>query len=166
MKVKKSTTKIAPITVAATKKKSETNSIDQATIAQKIQDSLFDEGINLNLNVIQKVIAAEQETCKKLLASGAKIVKWNYLTLYTSTMPARKLTCPKNGLDYDIPENVRVNVRVGEGLKRAVQTLAANSSPVGKKVPAPPRKQTDRTRLYGDRFVQEGLSVGKKQAEG
>ena len=105
---------------------------DLMTIARMTKEIVGDDA---SIDLVQRVMQAEQQACAGLLADGAKVVLWNYLTMYPAAIPARKLTSPKNGQTYDVPASLRVAVRVGAGLRRAV-----NSAPVAQKLPQSQRK--------------------------
>ncbi len=139
--------------------------VDLSTITKKVWQRLEEE---VSFELIHKILRAEQSVCTEQLAKGEKIIMWNYLTMYTSIYPGRKLKCPMNGKTYDVQDTVKVNVRIGEGLRRAVQKPKENmEAPIEDEKLSPSRKKS-KAKLYADRFVQitpKDKFMGKKPPE-
>ena len=112
---------------------SKTKTVEQPDIIQQVFHELNGEFL---IEELQRILQAEQSAVEKFLSKGYRVSKYGYMTLYTSKSNPRELLCPLDGKKYDIGEVVRINVRIGEKLKRAVQPNAEvtpSAPPEGKK---------------------------------
>ena len=90
--------------------------VDQLTIAKRIVEEMPE----FSLTDVQKIIQREQELTMIAVKKGVKVVKKNYLTIYTNDTKERKIKSPLNGETYTIPAHRAVYVKVGDGFKSMV----------------------------------------------
>ena len=96
-------------------KKDKTQSIDQLSIAKIVATRL-----GLDLNTVIAVIDMEQKTTMTYIKRGFKVTKKNYLVMEPKLMKGYNFTSAINGEEYEIPNRVRISIRIGEGFKSYV----------------------------------------------
>ncbi len=104
--VKNSTTKVKR------KRSKPVKSVEQIVFARIIAQKL-----GMRISDVMQVVEEEQKLTMSYVRQGYKVVKKNYITLKAIETKGRTWFCPLNGKSYDIPDKMRVSVRVGNGFR-------------------------------------------------
>jgi|LGVF01.2.fsa_nt_gb nucleoid DNA-binding protein len=89
--------------------------VDQKTIAKLVASRL-----GLDIKTVESVVETEQKTTMSYIKRGFKVTKKNYLVLEPKLKKGYTFSSPIDGKVYDIPNKVRISVRLGEGFKSYV----------------------------------------------
>ncbi len=98
-------------------------SVDQKTVARIIASRL-----SLDVKTVEQVIDMEQKTTMTYIKRGFKVTKKNYLVMEPKMHKGYTFTSHINGEEYEVPNKVKISVRIGERFKSYVndQSSMAN----------------------------------------
>ena len=89
--------------------------VDQKTVAKIVASRL-----GLDVKTVESVVDLEQKTTMSYVKRGFKVTKKNYLVMEPKLMKGYNFTSAINGEDYEIPNRVKIAIRIGEGFKSYV----------------------------------------------
>lgn len=90
-------------------------SVDQKTVARVVASRL-----GLDVKTVEQVVEMEQKTTMNFVKRGFKVTKKNYLVIEPRLKKGYSFTSHINGEEYQIPNKVRLSIRVGEGFKNYI----------------------------------------------
>lgn len=90
-------------------------SVDQKTVAKVVASRL-----GINVRTVESVVDMEQKTTMNFIKRGFKVTKKNYLVIEPKLKKGYSFKSHINGEEYEVPNRVRVAVRIGEGFKNYI----------------------------------------------